>query len=321
MPATKRNKEPKKTKTKPNGNHVDRIATIERRSKRTRIQRVPAKAIDDSQDEYEEEEEEEVKEQDSQNVVKNENDIASKLKPSTIKIPHPKGSPFADALSPKVLEFLADLKENNTREFMLSSQDRWKDTQKEFTDFVGMLMEQLHDLDPTILVENPKLSVYRQHRDLRFTNDLRPYKTYLSASFSRGGKKSPFAGYYFAVAPGGGTYIGAGIWQPSANRLQSIREGIIDYASLLREALELEGMEKIFGKHGISLLEDTDKLKTAPRNVDKNHPEIELLRYKSFVISKKFDDLDVVSEGFLDKILDVYEAIVPFVTILNSWTG
>ncbi|KAI9028232.1 hypothetical protein CLU79DRAFT_738356 [Phycomyces nitens] len=318
MVATKR-KEPS-TKTKPNGNHVDHIPSTERRSKRTRTQSKPTKAIDESQDEYDDSDKEEEKEEEEESDdIKNEKVVESK--PSKIDIPHPKGSPYADALSPKVLEFLADLKENNTREFMLSSQDRWKDTQKEFIDFVGMLMEQLHDLDPTIQVENPKLAVYRQHRDLRFTNDLRPYKTYLSASFSRGGRKSPFAGYYFAVAPGGGTYIGAGIWQPSANRLQNIRQGIIENAALLREALSLEEMDKVFGKHGVELLEETDKLKTAPRNIDKDHPEIELLRYKSLVISKKFDDLDVVSEGFLDKVLDVYEAVVPFVTVLNSWTG
>lgn len=95
----------------------------------------------------------------------------------------------------------------------------------------------------------------------------------------------------------------------------------MDNASLMHEALSLPQMDQVFGKHGLQVLEGDDKLKTAPKNVPKDHPEIELLRYKSLVISKTFTDLEVVSEGFLDNILDTFEAVIPFVAVLNSWTG
>ena len=143
----------------------------------------------------------------------------------------------------------------------------------------------------------------------------------MSASFSRGGKKSPFAGYYLAIAPEGESHAAAGIWLPEAPRLGRIREGIIENGDLLREALNLDAIEEIFGQKGISVLQSADKLKVAPRNIPKDHPEIELLRYKSFVVSKSFSDEQVVAEGFLDRVLDVFEALVPFITVLNAWTG
>ncbi|KAI8143090.1 hypothetical protein BJV82DRAFT_515871, partial [Fennellomyces sp. T-0311] len=224
-------------------------------------------------------------------------------------------------LSPDLLEFLYELKQDNNRTFMRLHEKRWHTQRDEFRDFVKMLSEQLHEMDPTIMIEDPRHAMYRQHRDLRFTNDLRPYKTYVSAAFSRGGKKSPFAGYYIGVGPEGDTHVAGGIWQPAAPRLARIREGIIANGDLMREALGLAAIKETFGKDGISVLEDEDKLKVAPKNIPKDHPEIELLRYKSFVISKSFTDEEVVSAGFVDLVLDVFEALVPFITILNSWTG
>ncbi|KAI9272653.1 hypothetical protein BDA99DRAFT_425279, partial [Phascolomyces articulosus] len=238
---------------------------------------------------------------------------------TTFSIQIPKGAPFADALSPDLLQFLVELKDDNCREFMRTNEKRWQTVRKDFMDFVKMVSEQLHEIDPTVLIEEPRNAIYRQHRDLRFTNDLRPYKAYMQASFSRGGKKSPFAGYFLRVAPNGETHVAAGIWDPSPPRIQRIREGIIENADLMREALTLPIIKETFGQDGLSVLSDQDKLKTAPKNIARDHPEIELLRYKSFVISKTFTDEDVLSAGFLDKVLDVYEALVPFITILNVW--
>lgn len=157
-------------------------------------------------------------------------------------------------------------------------------------------------------------------RDLRFTNDRRPYKTFLSASFSRGGKKSPFAGYYLSICPGGRSFVGAGVWSPSSAILARIRQGILEDPTLLRQSLEVPLLEEIWGQKGTALLDD-DKLKTAPKGVDKQHPDIDLLRYKSFVVGRRWDDLQVVSPGFLEKVAEAYEALVPFVTVLNAWTG
>ncbi|KAI9488355.1 hypothetical protein BDB00DRAFT_963804 [Zychaea mexicana] len=309
----------KRAHVKPNSNQVDaRLSqsaknkgeTTSKSSRTQKTRQTQKKVIDSS------EEEEESPASSSSTTT-----TTTTKTTTAIDIPRPKGAPFADALSPCLLEFLAELREDNNRDFMRTNEKRWHTIRNDFMDFVKMVSEQLNEMDPTVLIEEPKNAIYRQHRDLRFTNDLRPYKSYMSASFSRGGKKSPFAGYYIGVAPNGETHVAAGIWQPSPPRIARIREGIVANADLMREALNLPTIKETLGQSGLAVLSNEDKLKTAPKNFPKDHPEIELLRYKSFVVSKTFSDLEVVSEGFLDKVLDVYEALVPFITILNSWTG
>ena len=141
----------------------------------------------------------------------------------------------------------------------------------------------------------------------------------MKASFSRGGKRSSLPGYAIVIRPNNETCVMAGVYDVGSQDLANIRRNIIQNADLLREALTLPIIKETFGRDGVAALYDKDKLKVAPKNIARDHPEIELLRFKSFVVGKTFSDLDVVSPGFLDKVLDVYEALVPFVAILNAW--
>lgn len=241
-------------------------------------------------------------------------------KKSKIVIPRPKGSPFPDAISPDSLAFMAELAENNERDFMQIKAKEWAAVRKDFIDLCGLIMKDLHEVDPTIRVEEPRQAVYRQHRDLRFSNDKTPYKTNLSASFSRTGRKFMDAGYFLSIRPGNRSIIAAGIWQPGKDALASIRQNIIRNGDLLKEAMSTEAILDVFdGKSGVDIMEDSDKLKNGPKGIEKDHPEIELLKFRSFAISKSFTDEEVVSPGFVDKIMDVLEAVVPFVAVINSW--
>lgn len=246
-------------------------------------------------------------------------DVSSTAK-SELVIPHPKGSPFPDAVSPVSLEFLAGLAENNDRDYMRLRTKEWQAVKKDFIDFCGLVMTELNQIDPTIKVEQAKDAMYRQHRDLRFSNDKRPYKTYLSGSFSTEGRKFVRAGYYISIEPGNKSMVAAGVWQPDKDKLQSMRDNIIRHGDLFREAISTDAIKDIFdGKSGVEILEKGDMLKVAPKGISKDHPEIELLRFKSFAVRKNFTDEEVVSAGFLDKTMDVFEALVPLVAVMNSW--
>lgn len=83
------------------------------------------------------------------------------INPAVVDVPHPDGSPFADAISPDTLQFMADLAENNEREFMLLHNERWLKAKQDFTDFVGLAMERTRQLDPSILECAAKEAVYR----------------------------------------------------------------------------------------------------------------------------------------------------------------
>ncbi|KAI8097519.1 uncharacterized protein BX664DRAFT_276298 [Halteromyces radiatus] len=258
------------------------------------------------------------------NQSDNDDDViltADDFNPPKIKVPVPKGSPFPDAISPASMTFMATLIENNDREFMKLHEEQWKATKKDFMDFVDLFAKELHQVDHTTLVQPAKEAIYRQHRDLRFTKDRIPYKTTLRASFTREGKTSPLPGYHISLKPGDESVVAIGVFQPQPDLKQRMRSGIMRQASLLREALSTEAIQDVFGKDnvGAGLLDQRDRLKVAPKGVAKDHPDIDLLRLNSLFIIKKFKDVDVVSEGFLDKVLDVCDALLPFVTILNSW--
>lgn len=287
---------------------------VTKRKKKAKIEEEDESVFEN---EEEEDDSKEQSEEESETEVIYAKDIT---KGSSIVIHHPKGSPFPDAISPLTMEFLAGLAENNNRDYMHLHAKEWVAVKKDFIDFCGLVMSELHQVDPTIRQDEPKDTMYRQNRDLRFSNDKRPYKTFLSAAFSQEGRKFLRAGYFISIEPNNKTMIAAGIWQPRKEMLQSIRDNIMRHGDLFKESLATDAIKEVFdGKYGVDILEDSDRLKVAPKGVSKDHPEIELLRYRSFAVRKMFTDEEVMSAGFLDKTMDVFEALVPFVAVINSW--
>ncbi|KAF8940426.1 hypothetical protein BGZ47_007752 [Haplosporangium gracile] len=243
---------------------------------------------------------------------------------SPLKIPRPKGGhPVADAIQPETLEFLRDLKLNNDREYMMLNQERCDQAKADFLDFIRMVKEGLLEADPDVMDQEPKHSMMRIHRDIRFSNDKTPYKDHFSCFFSKGGKKSIAAGYYFGVGSNGETFVGCGAWDIGSAALTRVRHGIIDHADRFNAILATDAIKKITsGKTGIEALrEGHTPLKTGPKGFDKDHPMIEFLKKKSFAVGRKFADKQVVEEGFLEEVLSTFDACVDLVHILNDWIG
>ncbi|KAG0032562.1 hypothetical protein BGZ81_010610 [Podila clonocystis] len=254
----------------------------------------------------------------SETVVPTQEWVVSKL-----KIPRPKGGQAADAIQPETLEFIRDLKENNDREYMLLNQERFLEAKADFMDFIRMVKEGLLEADPDVMDQEPKDSMMRIYRDVRFSNDKTPYKRQLSCHWSKGGKKSIAAGYYFSVSSGDQSFIGCGVWDPNGPALTRIRHGIVNHADRFKAILETDAIKEIKGGlSGIDALQPgSSQLKTGPVGFDKNHSMIEFLKRKSFAIGRTFTDKEVVNPGFLEEVLKTYDACVDFVHILNDWIG
>lgn len=242
---------------------------------------------------------------------------------SPLKIPHPKNGPFADAIQPETLEFIRDLKLNNDREYMMLNQDRCDQAKADFMDFIRMVKEGLLEADPDVMDQEPKDSMMRIYRDIRFSNDKSPYKSQLACHFSRGGKKSIAAGYYFGISSGGETFAGCGVWDPSGPVLSRIRQGIVNHSDRFKAILETGAIKKITnGRTGVDALRPgSSQLKTGPAGYDKDHAMIEYLKRKCFAVGRNFKDEEAVSEGFLEKVLETFDACVDLVHILNEWIG
>jgi uncharacterized protein (TIGR02453 family) len=179
------------------------------------------------------------------------------------------------------LQFLSALKENNTKEWFDLNRDWYQKTRKSFEAFVGKLIPELIKMDKEIGSLEVKDSVFRIFRDVRFSPDKTPYKSHMGAFVAKGGRKSRLGGYYFHMEPGNSVLAG-GIWMPDAPVLKALRSEIYSYPEEFRAILDSKGFKKHFGE----LDKDMGLLKTAPKDFPKDFPEIDLLKYKSYTVSK-----------------------------------
>ena len=115
------------------------------------------------------------------------------------------------------------------------------------------------------------------------------------------------------VGPNGSTLIGGGWYMPDKNQLAAIRQEIDYNAAELKAILAAPDFQRYFGTMG------GDKLKKSPAAYDVSHPEIELLRHKSFTASHSLSDAQVLSHpDFRAHVPEVFAAMVPFCQFLRG---
>ncbi|KAI0634383.1 hypothetical protein C8Q77DRAFT_1111531 [Trametes polyzona] len=228
-------------------------------------------------------------------------------------------------ISQNTLDFFTDLKkpECNDREWLShpGTEPVYRLAESEWKAFVEHFTDNLVEVDPQIPHLPPKDVIHRIYRDIRFSNDKTPYKTGFSASFSRSGRKGIFAGF----KPGGESLIAAGTWCPAKNELQTIRNNLLRSSRRLRQIISAPEFEALFGParpHPKGIRQNVfgfeDELKVAPKGVDKNHKDIDLLKCRSFAVVHKFTDEQVLSPDFKEELARVVGVVRPFVHCLND---
>jgi uncharacterized protein (TIGR02453 family) len=189
-------------------------------------------------------------------------------------------------------EFLKELGLNNNRDWFTENKKRYEANLKNIVVFADALLAKMNEHD---VLETPtgKKSLFRIYRDVRFSKDKSPYKTHWSGSFRRASQLRR-GGYYFHIQPGNQSFIGGGFWNPSKEDLHRIREEIAADPSEMRVILSNPDFIKTFG--GLQ----GEQLKTAPKGFDKEHPAMDLLRYKQFIFGRNFTDKEVLQPNFLE---------------------
>jgi uncharacterized protein (TIGR02453 family) len=209
------------------------------------------------------------------------------------------------------LDFLRALSQNNHKEWMDANKKWFTDTKARLLEDVEVLLKELTELEPELSAFKPKDCVFRQNRDIRFSNNKDPYKTNFGVYFSPGGKKSPGPGYYLQIQPGN-SFLAGGIWMPEADTLKKIRKEI-DYSGLELERIENDPeFKKLFPQI------EGEKLKTSPRDYESDHPYIEYLKLKSFTVSHPISDKAIETGVFLKFVLDGFRRMKPFNDFLRQ---
>lgn len=209
-----------------------------------------------------------------------------------------------------VLPFLEDLKKNNTREWFQEQKGRYLEAKKEFEEFITAFLPQIAEIDKELAGLEAKQCIFRIFRDVRFSKDKSPYKTNMGAAMTRGGRKTGYATYYFHVEPGN-IFVGGGIWMPPAPQLKAMRQEVYYNAEEFKGIINDPGFKKYFAQL------DGDKLKRHPRDFPADFPDIDLLKYKSYIVGDHLDDKIIDSSKLSDELLKIYKALYPFNRFIN----
>ena len=209
------------------------------------------------------------------------------------------------------INFLDELKSNNDKEWFQKHKALYDEARGEFEQFIGILIPVIRDIDPDVDAMHPKECMFRIFRDVRFSKDKSPYKTNFGAFIAKGGRKSPYAGYYIHVEPGQ-SFVGGGAYMPESQYLKAIRTEIYDNVDEYKTIICGTGFKKYFG--GIF----GEKLKTAPKGFPKDFPDIDLLKNKHYAVACKVDDDYWFSDNLIDDLAEVFKVLFVFNKFINN---
>lgn len=209
-------------------------------------------------------------------------------------------------LDTSVFKFLKKLEKNNNRDWFTANKPQYVAANTHFKALAESINEGIHTQDNI-----EKMKLFRIYRDVRFSKNKIPYKINFSGSFTRA-TEALRGGYYFHVQPDNQSFMAAGFWQPETADLKRIREEIAVDAAPLRKIINSKKFKDHFGEL------QGQKLKSNPRGFAKDHPDIDLLRYKSFVVTKYFTDKEVQSPGFAEEVLKYFKATRPFFDYMSD---
>ncbi|MDF1698169.1 MAG: DUF2461 domain-containing protein [Saprospiraceae bacterium] len=208
-------------------------------------------------------------------------------------------------INKETLAFLKDLREHNDRDWFTKNKPRYELAKDNVKSFTNELMKLLNDHDH---IESAK--VFRIYRDVRFSKDKTPYKTNIGCGFTRATEKLR-GGLYLNIEPGN-TFVGGGFWGPNASDLKRIRNEFLFNADPFRKIITSKKFKEYFGTL------KGDELKTAPKGFDKQHPNIDLIRKKQFLIGRDFTDKEMLSKDFLNECNETFKAMRPFFDFMSE---
>lgn len=215
----------------------------------------------------------------------------------------------------KTIAFLKKLKMNNNKEWFDSNKNQYLEAKDEFEKLVDNLIQGTNKFDKKISSDlKAKNCTFRIYKDVRFSKDKSPYKTNFGASINPGGKKALFVGYYLHVEPGN-SFLAGGVYMPEPPVLQAIRQEIDYNVEPLLKVFKSASFKKYFKG-----FDEDDKLKTAPKGFEKDHPHIEILKNKHFVVSCKLSDKEMLDKNFERQVLSGFKAMQPLLEYLREAT-
>lgn len=204
--------------------------------------------------------------------------------------------------------FLRAIAKNNNRDWFAENKAKYQAAHADVVSFMGELLTEYGKYE-AIPEQDPKKSIFRIYRDVRFSKNKDPYKTNFAGMVHRGPGRISL---YVNISPGGKSMIGGGIWQPSPQLLAAVRQEIDYNGAALKKILSRKAFKDNFGAM------QGETLKTAPKGYPKDHEHIELLRHKSFVFFHELKDAELTDTKAAKSLVSTYKKAKDFVAFFDA---
>jgi uncharacterized protein (TIGR02453 family) len=223
----------------------------------------------------------------------------------------------APHFSSSLFRFLADLEANNDRDWFQANKDRYiEHVQEPALAFIIGFAPRLEAISPHFRADAKVQggSLFRIHRDTRFSKDKTPYKTNTGMQFRHERAKDAHApGYYLHLEPGQ-CFMGVGLWRPETKVAYRIRDRIAEDPTGWREATGPRAFTDVYSLGGESLVRP-------PKGFDADHPLIDDLKRKDFIASATLTEEQVTDDSFIDLFADQCRRATPFMAFLCGAVG
>jgi len=225
--------------------------------------------------------------------------------------------------SPATLEFFGGLRDHNSKVWFEAHREDYERQVKEPMQALVAAMDARFARFAPEIGGDPRRSVFRLHRDIRFSKDKSPYKTHTACWFFHRGahgkvgqqSEGGSAGFYFHLAPDA-SFVGGGFWMPPPPVLARFREAIARDPRGFGRLLSEGRLRKRFG----GLSEET-MLKRMPRGYAEDHPAAAWLRHQSFTLGRRLSDAQVTSSRLPATLEADFALLLPLVRWLNATLG
>ena len=207
-------------------------------------------------------------------------------------------------LNPAIFRFFKQLAKNNNREWFEQHKPEFKALETEVKQFGEALKDKLNQHDSI-----DRFKVFRIYRDVRFSKDKTPYKTHFGLTWHR--TKPEFRGGYYLHLKPDDIFLACGFWDPAPADLKRIRQEIDLDGDEYRNLINAPAFKKLWGAL------QGNAVKTAPKGYAKDHPDIDLLRFKQHIFMIRYTEKEVAAADFIDRLDAALQAVRPFVDYMS----
>jgi uncharacterized protein (TIGR02453 family) len=208
-------------------------------------------------------------------------------------------------LNPALFRFFKQLAKNNNREWFEQHKPEFKALETEVKQFGEALKDKLNQHDSI-----DRFKVFRIYRDVRFSKDKTPYKTHFGLTWHR--TKPEFRGGYYLHLKPDDIFLACGFWDPAPADLKRIRQEIDLDGDEYRNLINAPAFKNTWGEL------QGNAVKTAPKGYAKDHPNIDLLRFKQHIFMIRYTEVEVAAADFMDRLDAALQAVRPFVDYMSA---